>query len=184
MMKRKFIAGAVAVSIMMMGAGYAAWTQNFTVTNTVNTGQLAFNAELVKPEPPKYATITFTDEKASPSEGIMALKFDKVYPDSTFMYSVTVTDASTVGVKYVLSASNIDPKYCEQMYQIEGLTEFVSLKQLNETLAVMYNQENLKKAFNINVRTNFLKTATESELPENNPITQTLTLNGSQFNAN
>jgi hypothetical protein len=185
MMKRKFIAGAVAVSIMMMGAGYAAWTQNFTVTNTVNTGQLAFNAQLVDRLAPQYASIKLDDNHATPTDNAMKLTFTDVYPNSTFIYSVVVKDESTVGVKYDLKVGAVDSKYCEQTYQIQGLhkeNEFISLEALNKTLAGMYNQPNAK-LFTINVKTDF-KDVTEKELGEKQSLTQTLTLNGSQFNAN
>lgn len=40
MKKTRFIALALVVAIMLMGAGYAAWTDNFKVTSTVSTGNL------------------------------------------------------------------------------------------------------------------------------------------------
>lgn len=40
MKKTRMIAIALAVAVALMGAGYAVWTQNYTVTGTVNTGQL------------------------------------------------------------------------------------------------------------------------------------------------
>jgi hypothetical protein len=41
LMKRtKFVMLAVKVALVLMGAGYAAWTQVFTIQSTVNTGEL------------------------------------------------------------------------------------------------------------------------------------------------
>ncbi|ABR46720.1 hypothetical protein Amet_0493 [Alkaliphilus metalliredigens QYMF] len=40
MKRTKFLALALVVALMMMGAGYAYWTQDLTIQNTVNTGEL------------------------------------------------------------------------------------------------------------------------------------------------
>lgn len=40
MKRTKFIALALVVAIMLMGAGYAAWTDEFTSTNVIETGDL------------------------------------------------------------------------------------------------------------------------------------------------
>ncbi len=39
-MRKKWMVGVLVASIMSMGAGYAAWSQSFTVTNIVKTGEL------------------------------------------------------------------------------------------------------------------------------------------------
>ncbi len=40
MKNKKFLAMILVLSMMLMGAGYAAWTQSFDVEATVNTGEL------------------------------------------------------------------------------------------------------------------------------------------------
>jgi len=40
MKNKKFMAMILVLSMMLMGAGYAAWTQSFDVTATVDTGEL------------------------------------------------------------------------------------------------------------------------------------------------
>lgn len=40
MKKTKFLALVLVVAIMMMGAGYAYWTQDLTIENTISTGNL------------------------------------------------------------------------------------------------------------------------------------------------
>jgi hypothetical protein len=46
LMKRtKFVMLAVIVALVLMGAGYAAWTQVFTIESTVNTGELFVQVE-------------------------------------------------------------------------------------------------------------------------------------------
>lgn len=42
MKRTKFLALALVVAIMMMGAGYAYWQEDLLITNTVKTGQLDF----------------------------------------------------------------------------------------------------------------------------------------------
>lgn len=39
-MKKKFLALTMASAVMLMGAGYAAWTDQVAITNTVQTGQV------------------------------------------------------------------------------------------------------------------------------------------------
>ena len=45
MRKPKFLALALVVAIMLMGAGYAQWTDVLTIENTVTTGDM--NVEFV-----------------------------------------------------------------------------------------------------------------------------------------
>ncbi len=40
MKNKKFMAMILVLSMMLMGAGYAAWTQSFDVEATVDTGEL------------------------------------------------------------------------------------------------------------------------------------------------
>lgn len=40
MKKGRMLAGVLAASLMLMGAGFAAWTQGFTVTSIADTGEL------------------------------------------------------------------------------------------------------------------------------------------------
>jgi len=42
--KRKFIVGVLILSLMLMGVGYAAWSQTFEVATTVDTGNLTIEA--------------------------------------------------------------------------------------------------------------------------------------------
>lgn len=41
-MKKKFLALTMASAVMLMGAGYAYWTEEFKITNTVNLGALDY----------------------------------------------------------------------------------------------------------------------------------------------
>ncbi|WP_031513292.1 hypothetical protein [Desulfofalx alkaliphila] len=41
MKKFKYLALVTALAVMLMGAGYAAWTDGFKVSNTINTGELS-----------------------------------------------------------------------------------------------------------------------------------------------
>jgi hypothetical protein len=51
MKKIKLLSGVLVGALLCMGVGYAAWTQSFTVTNAVNTGELKVGIErATKPE--------------------------------------------------------------------------------------------------------------------------------------
>ncbi|QUH25267.1 hypothetical protein [Serpentinicella alkaliphila] len=64
MKKTKFIAMALVVAVMMMGAGYAFWTDQLTITSTVSTGEFRvdftgqgmFGKERYKANPNAYAS--------------------------------------------------------------------------------------------------------------------------------
>lgn len=60
MKKGKFLALALVVAIMMMGAGYAYWTEDLRVENTITTGELDFEFQ--------YEHIASQDEYMGDSE--------------------------------------------------------------------------------------------------------------------
>ena len=46
--KTRFLVLSLAVAIMLMGAGYAYWTETLTISNTVTTGALELDFLLKK----------------------------------------------------------------------------------------------------------------------------------------
>jgi hypothetical protein len=111
MKKTKYLAGALAVSIMLMGAGYAAWTQNFVVSNTVNTGSMDFQLNayaepashrVSDPEAQIYLdSEKYTTMNVSVDQNSYAIKVDttKLYPGSKRPYVVTITNTGTMPIK-------------------------------------------------------------------------------------
>ncbi len=117
MKKTKYLAGALAVSIMLMGAGYAAWTQNFVVSNTVNTGSMDFDLGVYPELSVNRPTPTTPEQKAneqiyidsekyttmavSVDQNSYAIKVDttKLYPGSKRPYVVSITNTGTMPIK-------------------------------------------------------------------------------------
>lgn len=175
-MKKKFLAGMLAMSIMFMGAGYAAWTQSFTVTNTVETGELRFdyavNSEAVGTQN-KYTD--FKVEKNA--EGQIVGTIEKAYPGAEYSYDVEMTNHSTMGVKPVFTkfVKSDDTNFEDLKYSIEY---FVDGEPYTEG-QVVEPKQNLKASIKITIPTS----ADEKTLAENGKVTFSNALTFNQFNA-
>lgn len=99
MKKTQYLAGIVAVSMMLMGAGYAAWTQSVTVTHQTDLGELKVEfggsaatseAYVVKPE-------------VKQDGNTVAVKLGNFYPGAKQGYTVTFENKGTIGAKFNLS---------------------------------------------------------------------------------
>jgi hypothetical protein len=87
MKKTRFIALAMVVAIMLMGAGYGAWTDFTEVTGTVDTGELDVGirwASLSKPD--------YTDGSISHDDNTITFNLSDLYP--------TVYNAEGFGPSY------------------------------------------------------------------------------------
>lgn len=94
----KFFIGVLIVSMMLMGAGYAAWTQNLTVTQTVEAGQLDFTIEVSDVnETEGSATANYSDFTVdTATDGVIAVSTVDMYPGVSNTYTITATNASTM----------------------------------------------------------------------------------------
>lgn len=97
MRKMKHLALVLVVAIMMMGAGYAAWTETLQITNTVKAGDL----NVIFKEP---ANIT-GESKYQPNADCsvtyngagMAVKILEVYPGLKNTFEFTLQNKGTLG---------------------------------------------------------------------------------------
>ena len=112
MKNKKFITAVLVLSMMLMGAGYAAWTQDFTVTANVNTGELdialSTDGEVV------ISTVIGDDTEATIDElyaegevevdetedayAATATLYD-MYPGAIADFDIVVTNTGTVGIQ-------------------------------------------------------------------------------------
>lgn len=100
MRNKKFIAMALAMALMLMGAGYAAWTQSFDVEATVDTGELKV-VYVDKDDPNsiwgmyveefKYQTSTYEFD-----ENTFDIKIDDLYPGIDICVSQQMVNAGTI----------------------------------------------------------------------------------------
>jgi len=92
MKKSRFIVGILVMAIMLMGAGYAAWTQGFTVTNTVNTGELLITAGISN-------LVVDDDRYMSAIDDDMEVVISDLYPGGSVTYDVTFKNEGTLAAK-------------------------------------------------------------------------------------
>lgn len=98
MRKPKFLALTLVIAIMLMGAGYAQWTDVLTIENTVSTGDMNvefilegaaswdndyMNAEIERSDDNKTETVTITD----------------MYPGSVAVYATALENKGTLPAK-------------------------------------------------------------------------------------
>lgn len=99
MKKTQYLAGIVAVSMMLMGAGYAAWTQSVTVTHQTDLGELkvSFGGSAAKSE--AYVNAPVVKQEGN----TVAVKLGNFYPGAKQGYTITFENTGTIGAKFNLS---------------------------------------------------------------------------------
>jgi len=108
MKRTKFLILALVVAIMMLGAGYAAWTDTLTITSTVETGTLDFelgdtaqinvyrngNGDPEDPAVvPREASYNRIDENTA------TVTITNLYPGARAVVTIPYTNLSTIPVK-------------------------------------------------------------------------------------
>ncbi|AKL94403.1 hypothetical protein CACET_c08950 [Clostridium aceticum] len=106
MKKTKFIALVLVVAIGLMGAGYAAWTESFTVNNSMSSGQLKielskanassevdFNSQAVKAaDLIDNLVVADTEIKGN----VAKFAIDNMYPGTQFITSLRAENKGTL----------------------------------------------------------------------------------------
>ncbi|ERI92102.1 hypothetical protein HMPREF1982_02642 [Clostridiales bacterium oral taxon 876 str. F0540] len=124
MRKFKYVAGVLVLSTVLMGAGYAAWTDKITLSSSVTTGNL--NVEFVKqdfsfnplqPEFPTivsgninylgkcYATATINQDNSK----LTTVQISNLYPGATAWTDFKVKNTGTIPAKI----KDIDVKFTQ-----------------------------------------------------------------------
>lgn len=136
MRNKKFITAVLVLSMMLMGAGYAAWTQDFTVTATVNTGDLDIGLSTTGAvvistmiEDEQVVDDVYAEGKVVVGEQLedgstdlysVLATLERMYPGAIADFDVTVKNTGTVGIKIdnIGTAVNVDSEFGE--YTIEA----------------------------------------------------------------
>lgn len=100
MKRTRFIALALVVALMMMGAGYAYWTEDLTISNTVDTGEL--DVVFVSPEWATEDTYMSQEPNGSYCEltndtHALSIFLQDVYPGAQSTVKFTVENSGTLG---------------------------------------------------------------------------------------
>ena len=104
MKKTKVIALVLAVSLMLMGAGYAYWSDALTINNTVSTGEM--KVEFIKAD--GYPKIFGRTNEAYVQKSLVQASDNKstsitvgnMYPDSYVRYELKMKNTGTIPVVF------------------------------------------------------------------------------------
>ncbi|MBS4538548.1 SipW-dependent-type signal peptide-containing protein [Clostridium sp. D2Q-11] len=108
MKKTKFLALALAVALMTMGAGYAYWTDTIEIKNTVNTGHLdvhfvdehSFNFDEAPYVTGKvlYSQRNLANTKEENNWDVANVEFNNMYPGAYAKVTLKMANNSTIPV--------------------------------------------------------------------------------------
>lgn len=181
MKKAKLVALTLAVAIMMMGAGYAYWSQTLTIAATVDTGEL--DVVFVEPTNVNNEYLQYQpNADATPNNHSMSITWTDIYPGLENQLQITFENRGTIGA-YVddfgitySQGTNIPHHIAGQIlvdkYKI-GSGAWIStnghnlasvLGMLNNGNGIFVEKAETEEVL-LNVR--FANSATELELPEN-----------------
>lgn len=129
MKKSRMIALTLVVAIMLLGAGYAAWSDTLTITSTVKTGKLDVNmlqdgASVVVQQSTGVAeseTIGRTKTIAV-GDDVATVNVDNLYPGAVVVVTIPVKNDSTIPV---IASGEVIPTG-DANYTVTGL-DFVNL---------------------------------------------------------
>lgn len=101
MKKSRFLALILVVSIMVMGAGYAAWTDRVVISNSVETGYLE-----VQFIDPNFAETEFTGSQYVNLQPVIreakkvTFELSNLYPGATFTTLTEIQNKGTIPAKF------------------------------------------------------------------------------------
>lgn len=105
MKKTKFLALTLAVTLMLMGAGYAFWTEAFNINAVVDTGELNFAFVDVDFEAGPNTDDAYNGKYVGGSAGTsdddhtLDLTFSNLYPGATATVNFCIENTGTIGLK-------------------------------------------------------------------------------------
>jgi len=157
MKNKKFIAVVLVLSMMLMGAGYAAWTQQFSVTAAVDTGTLGYAFDFTNTitdegveyapvysdytvdsqelDTEGYADAILTENGTTDAEDYTVTLTD-MYPGAVCELDGTLTNESTMQIKLetVDAASTTKDGYTFEWLVMNGVGNYVAPTAENTTL--------------------------------------------------
>jgi predicted ribosomally synthesized peptide with SipW-like signal peptide len=106
MKKTRFVAMVLAVAVMLIGAGYAAWTDTLIITNTVSTGNLDVDMDTgsvyVYPTASAETPDGITNRTAKAEltgEDEVTVTITNLYPNAKAVVTIPVINDSSIPVK-------------------------------------------------------------------------------------
>ncbi len=147
MKKTKFLALVLVASIMLMGAGYAYWTDTLTIENTVATGNLDvtftdlnvltydnydIDPKELTDDTYMKADIHIVNEENGDENDMLKIAAPQLFPDCAVKVSSTIKNNSTIpinfyAIDYTVDGETIDyldisVKIGDNVYQLSDLS--------------------------------------------------------------
>lgn len=153
MKKTSFVVLTIVLTFALMGAGYAAWSDQLRINNTVNTGtlQFAFISGSVKSDSYSTGSAKVLNDKT------LAVVIDNVYPGAVTTVTANIDNMSTIPALLTLTAG-FDPLFSVTDITVNGVPYTGSI--------------NIDAAADVTV----VYTLTAGEVAENTPYTGTITV--------
>jgi predicted ribosomally synthesized peptide with SipW-like signal peptide len=107
--KGRVIAASLAVALMLSGAGYAAWTDQLTINNTVSTGELRvefdekfFSAPIFPAtfDRDTAGEVKYTTTTANQDSKKLTVKVENMYPGAMSLYVSKIVNKGTIPVVF------------------------------------------------------------------------------------
>lgn len=150
MKRARFLAMTLVVAIMMMGAGYAYWQEQLTISNTIDTGVL----DVVFVEPTTVGSDNYTGENegmvVANSDGhSLQLQFKEVYPGADCQVAFNLSNIGTLAAfvdefRITNDPDNIADVILCKGVDIEGYSSNYSGNTLEDALNYINGKENGK----------------------------------------
>lgn len=103
MKKNRIFLGVLFVTMLLIGSGYAAWAQSFTVSNVVNTGELSFNIQTQALKYGEYTELSILND----GESKLDINITDAYPRAEYTYDVLIKNTGTIKIEF----NKIEEKY-------------------------------------------------------------------------
>ena len=172
MKKAKLLIAVLVCAVMMMGVGYAWWTDTITLAGTAKTGNM--NVIFTAASVTKASYVTGTTAVDTGDTKKVTFTLENLYPGATATINNTVKNAGTIPVKF----DQATVKFYKATY--EGWVEFESAPEYL-TVTPPTTVDNIGvdgvRAFNIGVAV-----ATDKVVPKKETVKVEVTADWKQFN--
>ncbi|MTI66907.1 MAG: hypothetical protein FH753_09950 [Firmicutes bacterium] len=196
MKRTKFLALALVAAIMVMGAGYAYWSETITISNTVKTGELDFtfnDAAIVSVDEYMDYDATSTCGVNSDDNNQVDIVLEDMYPgaEATVKFDLENTGTMKAKLKNFAIPTAQENEYVHvtsvKLGDAELLTETINIADLDSTLEAqnITIEPDAEQYFEITFEID--PNADEDQVAENlgdndDAIEFTLTADGLQYN--
>lgn len=145
MKKSKMLAFALSAAIMVMGAGYAAWTETVTINNTVETGNLDVDTQT--PTVTVYSKTGVVDASiaakstslSNPANGDSSatVTLGNLYPGAIVNVTVPVKNVGSIPVKLDNEAT-VEAVQADTNFEVKDIVADTSEVAVNGSANITY----------------------------------------------